>query len=147
MSFVLKSGSLSLLEPYLYSCFSSPHNFSSPFFTWFSHLCLILYRSLPKFLNSLTMLTVSIVPSAISSLIFDYLCLSISSVHLCFSAHFNNTWNSMGLAVLLSPQGTSTPVTLLSFQSLSKNKFMPVSVSPNHSLNYKTVMVLFLGSG
>ena len=64
----------------------------------------------PTFLSSLPVLTASIVPSAISSLIFDYHFLSSCSIHLCFSGHFNNTCNSMRFAPFVRLQGASVPL-------------------------------------
>ena len=130
MPIVLKSGRLLLLDPYVYSCFSHPHNYSSPFFTCFFHLRLILYGRTPKFLISLAVLTVSIVPSVISLLIFDYLCLRSSSTYSWSSGHFNNTWNLMGFALLHGAQAASAtlraPLALLSRQVPSLNHATPL---------------------
>ena len=123
-------GDSSFLNPTYILVFLPPHNVSSPFFTWFSHLRLILNGRTPKFLSSLAVLTVSIVPSAISSLIFDYLCLRSSSIYLCFSGHFKITWNSMRFALLHGAQGASAtlraPLALLSWQVPSLNHATPL---------------------
>ena len=68
-------------------------NFSSTFLALFSHLHLIMYARMLKFLCSVAVLTFSISLSAVSSLICDHLLFRSSSLHLCVPGHFNNRWD------------------------------------------------------
>jgi len=105
----------------------SPSNFSSLYLAWFSHLHLILYARLPKFLGSVVFFTVSIFLIAISSLIFGNFLLRTSPLHLCVSGHFYNGWDS-----LFSPvprkyfPHSVTPPRSLCFQIPSRNHGTPL---------------------
>ena len=65
-------------------------NFSSAFLAWFSHLNLISYERVPKFLFSVTLL----------AFLFPYwyaaICCSGTPLSTsCVSGHFNKRWNSL----------------------------------------------------
>jgi hypothetical protein len=67
-----------LLSPQTQSCLS----------TWIFHLHLILYARVPKFLCSVTILTVGIFLIAIASSICVPLFFSSSCLHMCVSGHY-----------------------------------------------------------
>jgi hypothetical protein len=117
----LKSSVLSMLftacQSYKRTNSCSPSNLSSLFLAWFSHLHLILYARLPKFLCPVVFFTVSIFLIPISPLIFGNFLPRTSSLHLCFSGHFYNGWDS-----LFSPM---------------HRKHFPPSVTPPRPLCYQ----------
>lgn len=75
---------------YIQSSSCSPPNLCYSVFTWFSHLHLILFERLPKFLCSLSFLTGRIFPITIYLLMCGHLLSSISSCHHYLSGHLKN---------------------------------------------------------
>jgi hypothetical protein len=67
-----------------------PSNSNSAFFTWFSHLHLIFYARLLKYLSSMAFLAGSTTLSAASSLKCGHILLRSSSLHRCVAGFFSN---------------------------------------------------------